>query len=84
MKDSDGLNDILSYAHLVEGMQHSKSLSKAYLDTVKILNSSVKIDAIVQNKNNHNIKFIANILVQNIGLKVKEVAIVITVVPATF
>ena len=27
--------------------------------------------------------FIANIMVQNIGLKVKEVAIVITVVPAT-
>ena len=55
MKNSDALNDILGYAHLVEGMQHSESLSKAYLDTVKI--SSVKVDAIVQKKNNHNIKF---------------------------
>ena len=54
MKDADGLNDILGYAHLVEGTQHSKSLSKAYLDTVKIPNSSVKVDAIVQKKNNHN------------------------------
>ena len=50
MKDSDGLNDILGYAH-------SKSLSKVYLDTVKIKNSSVKVDAIVQKKNNHNKKF---------------------------
>ena len=57
MKDSDGLNDILGYAHLVEGTQHSESLSKAYLDTVKILDSSVKVDAIVQKKNNHNKKF---------------------------
>ena len=57
MKDSDGLNDILGYARLVEGMQHSESLSKAYLDTVKILNSSVKVNAIVQKKNNHNKKF---------------------------
>ena len=57
MKDSDGLSDIFGYAHLVEGMQHSESLSKAYLDTVKILNSSVKVDAIVQKKNNHNKKF---------------------------
>ena len=57
MKGSDGLNDILGYACLVEGMQHSESLSKAYLDTVKIPNSSVKVDAIVQKKNNHNKKF---------------------------
>ena len=57
MKDSDGLNDILGYAHLVEGTQHSESLSKAYLDTVKIPNSSVKVDAIVQKKNKHNSKF---------------------------
>ena len=55
MKDSDALNDILGYAHLVEGMQHSESLSKAYLDTIKI--SSVKVDVIVQKKNNHNNKF---------------------------
>ena len=53
MKDADGLNDILGYAHLVEGIQHSKSLSKAYLDTVKIPNSSVKVDVVVQKKNNY-------------------------------
>ena len=57
MKDADGLNDILGYACLVEGTQHSESLSKAYLDTVKIPNSSVKVDAIVQKKNKHNSKF---------------------------
>ena len=56
MKDADGLNDILGYAHLVEGTQHSESLSKAYFDTVKIPNS-VKVDAIVQKKNKHNSKF---------------------------
>ena len=55
MKDSDALNDILGYACLVEGTQHSESLSKAYLDTIKI--SSVKVNAIVQKKNNHNNKF---------------------------
>ena len=47
MKDADGPNDILGYACLVEGTQHSESLSKAYLNTVKIPNSSVKVDAIV-------------------------------------
>ena len=57
MKDLDGLNDILGYVCLVEGTQHSESLSKAYLDTAKIPNSSVKVDAIVQKKNNHNKKF---------------------------
>ena len=57
MKDADGLNDILGYACLVEGTQHSESLSKAYLDTVKIPNSSVKVDAVVQKKNKHNSKF---------------------------
>ena len=55
MKDEDGLNDILGYACLVEGTQPSESLSKAYLDTIKI--SSVKVDVIVQKKNNHNNKF---------------------------
>ena len=54
MKDADGLNDILGYAHLVEGTQHSESLSKGYLDTVKIPNFSAKFDEIVQKKNNHN------------------------------
>ena len=56
-KDSDGLNDILGYACLVEGTQHSESMSKEYLDTVKILNSSVKVDPVVQKKNTHNSKF---------------------------
>ena len=50
MKDSDALT--LGYAHLVEGTQHSESLSKAYLDTIKI--SSLKVNAIVLKKNNHN------------------------------
>ena len=50
MKDADGLNDILGYAHLVEVTQHTESLSKAYLDTVKIPNSSTKVDAVVQKK----------------------------------
>ena len=35
MEDSNGLNDILGYACLVEGTQHSESMLKAYLDTVK-------------------------------------------------
>ena len=51
MKDSDALSDILGYACLVEGTQHSESLSKAHLDTVKM--SSVKVDAIVQKKKFH-------------------------------
>ena len=83
MKDSDGLNDILGYAHLVEGTQHFESLSKAYLDTVKIPNSSVKVDAVVQKKTNTTVSFMANVMVQSIDLKVKEVAIVITVVPVS-
>ena len=81
MKDSDALNDILGYACLVEGMQHSESLSKAYLDTIKI--SSVKVDMIVQTKTTTTISFMANITFQNIDLNVKEVAIVVTVVPVT-
>ena len=85
MKDSNGLNDILGYPRLVEGTQNSKSLSKAYLDTVKIPNSSVKVDAVVQKKNKTNttVSFMANIMVQNIYLKVKDVAVVITAVPDT-
>ena len=55
-------------------------MSKANLDTVKILNSSLKVDAVVQKKNKHNS---TNIMVQNIDLKAKEVAAVITVVPVT-
>ena len=81
MKDSDALNDILGYACLVEGMQHSESLSKAYLDTIKV--SSVKVDVILQTKTTTTISFMANVKVQNIDLNVKEVAIVVTVVPVT-
>ena len=54
-----------------------------YLDTVKIPNSSVKADAVVQKKTNTTVCFIANVMVQNIDLIVKEVAVVITVVPVT-
>ena len=83
MKDADGFSDILSYAHLVEGTQHLESLSKAYLDTVKNPNSSVEVDAVVQRKKKHHSKFHG----KHNGLKhrsqVKEVAIVITVVPVT-
>ena len=41
MKEGDGLNDILGYAHLVEGNQHSEHLSKVYLDSVKPSNKTV-------------------------------------------
>ena len=78
MKDGDGLNDILGYAHLVEGTQHPESLSKAYLDTVKI--SSVKVYATVQKKNNHNNKFHGKCKGSKHRSQ-KEVAIVITVIP---
>ena len=83
MKDADGLNDILGYACLVEGRQHSESLSKAYLDTVKIPNSSVKVDAIVQKKNKHNSKFHGKCNGSKHRSQSKGVAIVVTVVPAT-
>ena len=42
MKEGDGLNDILGYACLVEGNQHSEHLSKVYLDTVKPSNKTVE------------------------------------------
>ena len=83
MKDLDALNDILGYACLVEGTQHSESLSKAYLDTVKIPNSSVKLMQLYKRKTITTISFMANVRVQNIDHKVKEVTIVITVVTVT-
>ena len=46
MKDGDSLNTILGYAKYVEGTQHSKNLSKAYLDTIKIPNTGVKVEAV--------------------------------------
>ena len=62
MKDGDSLNTILGYAKHVEGTQHSEHLSKVYLDTIKILNANVKVEAISQkhrsnsNKRNNNSK----------------------------
>ena len=48
MKDGDSLNTILGYAKHVEGTQHSKNLSKTYLDTIKIPNTGVKVEAVTQ------------------------------------
>ena len=48
MKDDDSLNTILCYAKHVEGTQHSEHLSKVYLDTIKIPNANVKVEAISQ------------------------------------
>ena len=42
MKEGDGLNDILGYACLVEGNQHSEHLSKVYLDNVKPSNKTIE------------------------------------------
>ena len=44
MKDGDGLNDILGYARLVEGNQHSEHLSKLYLETVKSTKTVEAVD----------------------------------------
>ena len=55
---------------------------RAYLDTVKIPNSSVKVDVVVQKKNKHNSKFHGKSNGSK-HLKVSEVALVITVVPVT-
>ena len=48
MKDGDSLNTILGYAKHIEGTQHSENLSKAYLDTIKIPNTGVKVEAVTQ------------------------------------
>ena len=48
LKYGDSFNTILGYVQLVEGTQHSEHLSKVYLDTVKIPNSNVKVNAISQ------------------------------------
>ena len=55
MKDTDGLNDILGYARLVEGNQYSKHLSKVYLESVKTSNKD--IEAIDKKNNDKNKKF---------------------------
>ena len=54
MKDTDGLNDILGYARLVEGKQHSEHLSKVYLESVKTSNKGIEA---IDKKNNKNRKF---------------------------
>ena len=54
MKDTDGLNDILGYARLVEGNQHSEHLSKVYLESVKTSNKGIEA---IDKKNNKNKKF---------------------------
>ena len=54
MKDTDGLNDILGYARLVEGNQHSEHLSKVYLESVKTPNKGIEA---IDKKNNKNKKF---------------------------
>ena len=51
MKDGDSLNTILGYAKHVEGTQHSEHLSKVSLDTIKIPNANVKVEAISQKHN---------------------------------
>ena len=51
MKDGDSLNTALSYAKHVEGTEHSEHLSKVYLDTIKIPNPDMKVEAIMQKRN---------------------------------
>ena len=43
MKDTDGLSDILGYAQLVEGNQHSEHLSKVYLESIKTSNKGIEV-----------------------------------------
>ena len=55
MKDGDALNDVLGYARLVEGNQHSENLSKIYLETVKTTNKAIEgVDKNNKNKKLHN------------------------------
>ena len=55
MKEGDGLNDILGYARLVEGNQHSEHLSKVYLESVKPSNKTA--EAMDKKTNKKNKKF---------------------------
>ena len=55
MEDTDQLYDILAYARLVEGNQHSKHLSKVYLERIKTSNKD--IEAIDKKNNKKNKKF---------------------------
>ena len=63
MKDGDSLpHAILGYAKHIEGTQHSEHLSKVYLDTIKIPNANVKVEAISQkHRSNSNKETILNI-----------------------
>ena len=54
MKDTDGLSDILGYARLVEGNQHSEHLSKVYLESIKTSNKGIEA---IDKKNKKNRKF---------------------------
>ena len=55
MKDGDSLNTILGYAKHIEGTQHSEHLTKVYLDTIKIPNANVKVEATSQkHRSNYN------------------------------
>ena len=70
---SKGLNDVLGYAGLIEGTQHNEHLPKVYLDTVKIPNNTVKVDA-VSHKNTMLIIIIvaiSNVMVLSIDPKAK-------------
>ena len=40
IKDGDGLSDVLGYARLVEGIQHSEHLSKIFCETIKQISGS--------------------------------------------
>ena len=54
MKDTDALNEVLSYARLVEGNQHYEHLRKMYLKTMK---PAAKTIEAVDKKNAKNKKF---------------------------
>ena len=75
MKDGDSFNTILGYAKHVESTQHSEHLSKVYLDTIKIPNANVKVEAISQ-----NIIVPTKETILNIGLKARVSPIKATVV----
>ena len=54
MEDGDSLKTVLGYAKHIEGTQHSEHISKVYLDTIKISNFNVKVEATSQKCNGSN------------------------------
>ena len=80
MKDTDGLNDILGYARLVEGNLHSEHLGKVYQESVKTSNKGIEA---VDKKNNKNKKFQTefNDRIQNTDLNPETKRVVVTVGP---